>query len=158
MCSTDGDFANPSAVNHVFGRSARARVEQARVEVASLVGADPSEVIWTSGATEANNLAILGAARFNRSRGRHVITSRTEHAAVLDPCRQLEREGFTVTYLRPGSDGIVEPEQVAAALQSDTLIVSLMHVNNETGVVQDVATVGEICRRLPDLRAHVHPT
>jgi len=141
----DGDFANPSAVNHVLGRQARARVEQARVEVASLVGASAAELIWTSGATEANNLAILGAARFNRGRGRHLITSRTEHAAVLDPCRHLEREGFTVTYLRPGSDGIVEPGQVAAALRPDTLLVSLMHVNNETGVVQDVAEVGRLC-------------
>jgi cysteine desulfurase len=141
-----GDYANPSSVGHPPGRRARARVEQARAEVAALVGADPSQVIFTSGATEADNLGILGAARFYRERGRHVVTSRTEHPAVLDACRQLEREGFEVTYLKPGSDGIVEPGQVEAALRDDTLLVSLMHVNNEIGVAQDVAAVGQICR------------
>jgi cysteine desulfurase len=141
-----GDYANPSAVGHAAGRRARARVEQARAEVAALVGADPAQVIFTSGATEADNLAILGAARFYRERGRHVVTSRTEHPAVLDACRQLEREGFAVTYLRPGADGIVEPAQVEEALRSDTVLVSLMHVNNEIGVVQDVAAVGRLCR------------
>ena len=141
-----GDFANPSSVGHAPGRRARARVEQARAEVAALVGADPAQVIFTSGATEADNLAILGAARFYRERGRHVVTSRTEHPAVLDACRQLEREGFEVTYLRPGADGIVEPAQVEAALRKDTVLVSLMHVNNEIGVVQDVGAVGHLCR------------
>jgi len=141
-----GDYANPSAVGHAPGRRARARVEQARAEVAALVGADPSQVIFTSGATEADNLAILGAARFYRERGRHVVTSRTEHPAVLDACRQLEREGFEVTYLKPGPDGIVEPAQVEAALRKDTLLVSLMHVNNEIGVAQDVGAVGRLCR------------
>jgi cysteine desulfurase len=141
-----GDYANPSSVGHPPGRRARARVEQARAEVAALVGADPAQVIFTSGATEADNLAILGAARFYRERGRHLVTSRTEHPAVLDACRQLEREGFEVTYLKPGSDGIVEPEQVEAALRPDTLLVSLMHVNNEIGVAQDVAAVGQLCR------------
>ncbi len=141
-----GDYANPSAVGHLAGRRARARVEQARAEVAAVVGADPSQVIFTSGATEADNLAILGAARFYGERGRHVVTSRTEHPAVLDACRQLEREGFAVTYLKPGADGIVEPAQVEAALRKDTLLVSLMHVNNEIGVAQDVAAVGRLCR------------
>jgi cysteine desulfurase len=141
-----GDYANPSAVGHDPGRRARARVEQARAEVAAIVGADPSQVIFTSGATEADNLALLGAARFYRSRGRHLVTSRTEHPAVLDACRQLEREGFEVTYLRPGSDGIVEAAQVEAALRADTVLVSLMHVNNEIGVVQDVGRVGRLCR------------
>jgi len=141
-----GDYANPSAVGHPPGRRARARVEQARDEVAALVGADPSQVIFTSGATEADNLAILGAARFYRERGGHVVTWRTEHPAVLDACRQLEREGFEVTYLKPGPDGIVEPAQVEAALRKDTLLVSLMHVNNEIGVVQDVGAVGRLCR------------
>ena len=142
----DGDFANPSATGHAPGRRARARVEQAREEVASLVGARPAQVIWTSGATEADNLALLGAARFYRSRGQHVVTARTEHPAVLDACRQLEREGFTVTYLVPGRDGIVQPAQVESALRPDTILVSLMHVNNEIGVVQDIGTVGRLCR------------
>jgi len=141
-----GDYANPSAVGHGPGRRARARVEQARAEVAALVGADPSQVIFTSGATEADNLALLGAARFYRERGRHVVTSRTEHPAVLDACRQLEREGFEVTYLKPGPDGIVEVAQIEATLRADTLLVSLMHVNNEIGVVQDVGCVGRMCR------------
>jgi cysteine desulfurase len=142
----EGDYANPSAVGHAPGRRARARVEQARAEVAALVGADPVQVIFTSGATEADNLAVLGAARFYRERGRHVVTSRTEHPAVLDACRQLEREGCAVTYLKPGVDGIVGPAQVEEALRSDTVLVSLMQVNNEIGVVQDVAAVGQLCR------------
>lgn len=140
-----GDFANASAVNHAPGRRARARIEQAREEVAALVGATADQIVWTSGATEANNLALLGVARFNRER-RHIVTSRTEHPAVLDACRQLEREGASVTYLKPAATGIVEPEQVLAALHDDTLLVSLMHVNNEIGVVQDVAAVGRLCR------------
>jgi cysteine desulfurase len=144
--SATGDYANASATNHAPGRRARARVEQARAEVAAVVGASPEQVLWTSGATESNNLALLGAARFGRARGRHLVTSRTEHPAVLDACRQLEREGFEVTYLKPGATGIVEPGQVEQALRPDTLLVSLMHVNNEIGVVQDVAAVGALCR------------
>jgi len=143
--SATGDYANPSATNHAPGRRARARVEQARTEVAALVGAAPEQVVWTSGATEADNLAILGAARFNRTRGRHLVTSRMEHPAVLDACRQLEREGFEVTYLKPGPGGIVEPSQVEQALRRDTLLVSLMHVNNEIGVAQDLGAVGRLC-------------
>jgi cysteine desulfurase len=145
-CGEGGDFANPSAVGHEPGRRARGRVEQARAEVAQLVGATPEQIVWTSGATEADNLALFGAARFHRSRGRHIVTSRTEHPAVLDPCRQLEREGFEVTYLKPGADGIVAPERVVAELRDDTILVSLMHVNNEIGVVQDIGAVGRACR------------
>jgi cysteine desulfurase len=142
----DGDFANPSSVNHFYGRRASARVERARAEVAALVNAAPEQVVFTSGATEANNLALLGTARFHRDRSRHLVTSRTEHPAVLDACRQLEREGCAVTYLKPGPSGIVEVEQVAAALRGDTLLVSLMHVNNEIGVVNDIAAIGGLCR------------
>jgi len=145
-CGPDGDFANPSSVGHEPGRRARARVERARAEVAAAVGAVPEQVIWTSGATEADNLALFGAARFQRAKGRHLVTSRTEHPAVLDSCRQLEREGFEVTYLKPGPDGIVRPSQVEETLRPDTILVSLMHVQNEIGVVQDVAAVGRLCR------------
>ncbi len=145
-CGPGGDFANPSSVGHEPGRRARARVEQARAEVAGVVGAAPEQVIWTSGATEADNLALFGAARYQRAKGRHLVTSRTEHPAVLDSCRQLEREGLEVTYLKPGPDGIVQPSQVEAALRPDTILVSLMHVQNEIGVVQDVGAVGRLCR------------
>jgi cysteine desulfurase len=141
-----GDYANPSAMSHAPGRRASARVEVARAQVAALVGADPACIVWTSGATEADNLAVLGAARYYRTRGRHLITARTEHPAVLEPCRQLEREGFEVTYLKPAADGIVEAAQVEEALRADTVLVSLMHVNNEIGVEQDVAAVGRLCR------------
>lgn len=143
----DGDYANPSSVTHAPGRRARGRIEQATAEVAALVGATPEQIIWTSGATEADNLALLGAAHYYRNRGRHIVTARTEHAAVLDPCRQLQREGYDVTYLEPGPGGIVEPKQVEAALRADTILVSLMHVNNEIGVIQDVGAVGPLCRR-----------
>jgi cysteine desulfurase len=142
----DGDFANPSSVSHAPGRRARERVEVARAQAGALIGAQPTSILFTSGATESDNLAVLGAARFYRSRGRHVLTSRTEHPAVLAACRQLEREGFDLTYLKPGGDGIVEPAQVGEALRPDTILVSLMHVNNEIGVVQDVAAVGRLCR------------
>ena len=142
----DGDYANPSSVGHAPGRRARVRIEAAREQVAAMVGATPDRIVFTSGATEADNLALLGAARYHRSRGRHLVTARTEHPAVLDACRQLEREGFEVTYLAPGADGIVAPEQVEAALRADTILVSLMHVQNEIGVVQDVAAVGSLCR------------
>jgi cysteine desulfurase len=142
----DGSFANPSAATHAPGRAAGRRIERAREEVAALVGATAASVVFTSGATESNNLALLGAVRFQRDRTRHVVTSRTEHPAVLDACRQLEREGCSVTYLKPGPGGIVEPGQVAEALQADTVLVSLMHVNNEIGVAQDVAAVGRLCR------------
>jgi cysteine desulfurase len=142
----DGAYANPAAVNHACGREAAGRVQRARGQVAALVNAQPEQVVFTSGATEANNLALLGALRYLRPRDRHVITSRTEHAAVLDTCRQLEREGCAVTYLKPGPDGIVEPAQVEAALRADTVLVSIMHVNNEIGVRQDIRAIGQLCR------------
>lgn len=141
----EGAHGNPSS-GHSFGTRARAMVEKARQQVAAAIGARPECIIWTSGATESDNLAILGVARFHADRGRHVVTSRTEHKAVIDAFKQLEKEGFEVTWLKPGSDGIVRPEQVREALRPDTQLVSIMHVNNETGVVQDVAAIGAICR------------
>ncbi|HEY0942560.1 MAG TPA: aminotransferase class V-fold PLP-dependent enzyme [Steroidobacter sp.] len=141
-----GAHGNPSSSGHEHGRRARSLVEAARAQVAKAIGAPPAAIIWTSGATESNNLALFGSARFNRGRGRHIISSATEHKAVLDPLRQLEREGFEVTYLRPGPSGAVDPAQVIDALRADTILVSLMHVNNEIGVIQDVAAVGRACR------------
>jgi cysteine desulfurase len=140
------DYGNAGSVTHVFGRRAGARIESARAQVAALIGARPDEIIFTSGATESNNLALLGVARANADRGRHVVTTRIEHKAVLDPCKQLEREGFTVTYVTPDSSGSIDPGAVEAALRADTTLVSVMHVNNETGVVQDIRAIGEICR------------
>jgi cysteine desulfurase len=142
----DGAHGNPSSVGHDYGRRARALVEKARAQVAASIGARPECVVWTSGATESDNLAVLGAARFRADRGRHVISARTEHKAVIDALKQLEREGFEVTWLKPGADGVVRPEQVEAELRADTQLVSLMHVNNETGVIQDAAAVGALCR------------
>lgn len=141
----EGAHGNPSS-GHSFGTRARAMVEKARQQVAAAIGARPECIIWTSGATESDNLAILGVARFHADKGRHVVTSRTEHKAVIDAFKQLEKEGFEVTWLKPGADGIVRPEQVREALRPDTQLVSLMHVNNETGVIQDVAAIGAICR------------
>jgi len=140
-----GDFGNPSS-SHAFGFGAAARIAAARAEVAALIGAEADEIIFTSGATESNNLAILGMARANADRGRHLVTARTEHKAVLDPCRQLEKEGFRVTYLTPSRSGLIDPGQLAAALSSDTLLVSIMYVNNEIGVLQDIAALGALCR------------
>ena len=142
----EGAHGNPSSMGHDFGRRARAMVEKARQQVAAAIGARPECIIWTSGATESDNLAILGVARFHADRGRHVITAKTEHKAVLDAFKQLEKEGFEVTWLKPGIDGIVRAEQVREALRAETQLVSLMHVNNETGVIQDVAAIGAICR------------
>ena len=141
-----GQFGNPASRSHVFGWQAEAAVEEARNNVANLIGADPREIVWTSGATEANNLAIKGCAHFNTRKGKHIITSRIEHKAVLDTCRQLEREGFEVTYLDPDKNGLVQPEAVAAALRDDTTVVSIMHVNNELGTLNDIAAIGKICR------------
>lgn len=140
-----GPAGNPSSI-HSSGRRARALVERARARVAALVGAPPAAILFTSGATESDNLGVLGAARAARDRGRHVVTSRTEHRAVLDACRRLEREGFEVTWLRPGPDGRVLAEQVAAALRPDTVLVALMHANNETGVMNGIPEVGRLCR------------
>lgn len=141
-----GQFGNPASRSHMFGWQAEAAVEEARSDVASLIGADPREIVWTSGATEANNLAIKGCAHFNIRKGKHIITSRIEHKAVLDTCRQLEREGFEVTYLDPDKNGIVQPQAVADALRDDTTVVSIMHVNNELGTLNDIAAIGKICR------------
>lgn len=144
--SIDGDFGNPASRSHRFGWQAEEAVDIAREQVADLINADSREIVFTSGATESNNLAIKGAAHFYHKKGKHIVTSKTEHKAVLDTCRQLEREGFEVTYLDPQSDGIVTPEQLKAALREDTVLVSLMHVNNEIGVIQDIAAIAEICR------------
>ena len=148
QCLTmDGNFGNPASRSHVFGWRAEEAVEVAREQVAALVGADPREIVWTSGATESNNLAIKGAAHFYQGKGRHLVTSRIEHKAVLDTCRQLEREGFSVTYLDPEpGQGLIHPEQVAAALRPDTILVSLMHVNNEIGTLTDISAIGELTR------------
>ena len=143
---SDGNFGNPASRSHVFGWKAEEAVEDARRNVADLLNADPREIVWTSGATESDNLAIKGVAHFYSKKGKHIITSRIEHKAVLDTCRQLEREGFEITYLEPGSDGLIQPQQVQEALREDTILVSLMHVNNEIGVVNDVAAIGEITR------------
>ncbi|MGY8871725.1 MAG: IscS subfamily cysteine desulfurase [Pseudomonadales bacterium] len=142
----DGNFGNPASRSHLFGWKAEDAVETARKQVADLLSADPREIVWTSGATESDNLAIKGVAHFYHKKGKHIITSRIEHKAVLDTCRQLEREGFEVTYLDPDSDGLIHPETVADAIREDTILVSLMHVNNEIGTITDIAAIGEITR------------
>ncbi|MBW5846605.1 IscS subfamily cysteine desulfurase [Yersinia enterocolitica] len=142
----DGIFGNPASRSHKFGWQAEEAVDIARNDIAALVGADPREIVFTSGATESDNLAIKGAANFYQKKGKHIITCKTEHKAVLDTCRQLEREGFEVTYLAPQSNGIIDLKQLEAAVREDTILVSIMHVNNEIGVVQDIAEIGEMCR------------
>ncbi|WP_341674855.1 IscS subfamily cysteine desulfurase [Niveibacterium sp. SC-1] len=139
-------FGNPASRSHSYGWVAEEVVELAREQVAALIGADPRTIVWTSGATESNNLAIKGAARFHARRGRHIVTVKTEHKSVLDTCRDLEREGFEVTYLDVQENGLVDPETFRAALRPDTVIASVMLVNNEIGVIQDVAALGSICR------------
>ncbi len=142
----EGNFGNPASRSHAFGWKAEEAVENARAQVAELVNADPKEIIWTSGATESDNLAIKGAAHFYSKNGKHIITLKTEHKAVLDTCRQLEREGYEVTYLEPKSDGLVDLDKLKAAIRDDTVLISIMHVNNEIGVVQDIKAIGEITR------------
>jgi len=137
---------NPASLTHAYGRQPRELIEQARVQVAQALGATPASIVWTSGATESDNLALFGVARFHADRGRHIISARTEHKAVLEPLKRLEKQGFKVTYLKPDGQGIVQPEQVHAAITPETMLVSLMHVNNETGVIQDIAAFGQICR------------
>jgi cysteine desulfurase len=139
-------FGNPASRSHAFGWDAEKAVEQAREEVAGLVNCDPREIVWTSGATESDNLAIKGAAQFYKGKGKHLITVRTEHKAVLDPMRELERQGFEVTYLDPEPNGLLDLDKFAAAIRSDTILASVMHVNNEIGVIQDIDTIGELCR------------
>ena len=142
----EGEFGNPASRSHRFGWKADEAVEQARSHVANLVNCDPREVVWTSGATEADNLAIKGVARFYKSKGNHIITSKIEHKAVLDPCRQLEREGFEVTYLDPDDKGVISPEAVKAAIKDSTVLVSIMHINNELGTVNDISKIGDVTR------------
>lgn len=142
----DGFFGNPASRSHRFGWQAEEAVDIARNQIADLINADPREIVFTSGATESDNLAIKGIAHFYGKKGKHIITSKTEHKAVLDPCRQLEREGYEVTYLEPQPNGLFTLEQIEGALRDDTILVSIMHVNNETGVIQDVKAIGELCR------------
>lgn len=144
--TTEGVFGNPASRSHGFGWQAEEAVETARRQVADLLNADPREIVWTSGATEADNIAIKGCAHFNKKKGKHIITSKIEHKAVLDTCRQLEREGYEVTYLDPDTDGIISPQAVADAIREDTTVVSIMHVHNEIGAINDIAAIGEICR------------
>jgi len=149
MCACltiEGNFGNAASRSHAFGWAAEEAVEEARRHVANLVNADPKEIVWTSGATESNNLAIKGVANFYNKRGRHILTCKTEHKAVLDTCRSLEREGFEVTYLDPEPNGLLDLRKLENALRPDTILVSLMHVNNEIGVIQDIATIGELTR------------
>jgi cysteine desulfurase len=142
----DGDFGNPASRSHEFGWSAEKAVDLARQQVADLINADPREIVWTSGATESDNLAIKGAAHFYRKKGNHIITLKTEHKAVLDTCRQLEREGFEVTYLDPQENGLLDMDKLKAATTEQTILISIMHVNNEIGVIQDIAAIGEFAR------------
>jgi cysteine desulfurase len=155
VLNSETDFGNPASASHDYGDASAALVEKARAQVAAAVGAASNEVIWTSGATEANNLAIFGAAQYYQKSGRHIVTSRTEHKAVLDPCRELQRRGWQVTYLVPDRDGLIDPDQVAAALRPDTTLVSIMHVNNEIGVVQNIGAISTVCARHGGARLHV---
>jgi len=139
-------FGNPASRSHAWGWEAEAAVEKARANVADLIGADPREIVWTSGATESNNLALKGAAHFYQGKGKHLITVKTEHKAVLDPCRELERQGFEVTYLDVQEDGLLDLDKLKAAIRPDTILISVMFVNNEIGVIQDIPTIGAMCR------------
>ncbi len=138
-------YGNAASASHAFGAAALAQIEAARVQVARAVGCDPGDIVWTSGATEADNLAILGVAQYYRERGRHIVTVRTEHKAVLDCCRELEKRGWSITWLTPDARGILDPQAVAQSLRADTVLVSVMHVNNEIGVVQDIRAIASLC-------------
>ncbi len=142
----EGNYGNPASRSHSFGWDAEKAVEEARKQVAALINADAKEIIWTSGATESDNLAIKGAAHFYQKNGRHIITCKTEHKAVLDTCRQLEREDFEVTYLEPRDSGLIDLDDLKQAIREDTILVSIMHVNNEIGVIQDIKAIGEVTR------------
>ncbi|ALO43390.1 IscS subfamily cysteine desulfurase [Pseudoalteromonas phenolica] len=147
QCLTmDGNFGNPASRSHRFGWQAEELVDQARNDIADLINADPREIVFTSGATESNNLAIKGAANFNKKKGKHIITVKTEHKAVLDTFRELERQGFEATYLEVEENGLLDLKKLEAAMRDDTVLVSVMHVNNELGVIQDITTIGEMCR------------
>jgi cysteine desulfurase len=153
LFSPDGDFGNPSS-GHLAGRRSLAHIERAAIRLADLIGCSPGEIVWTSGATESDNLAIVGAARYRANRGRHVVTMPTEHKAVTDAFRSLERAGFEVSWLRPQSSGLLDLDDLRAAIRDDTQLVSIMHVNNETGVIQDIGAIGSICRER-DILFHV---
>ncbi len=142
----DGAFGNPASRSHRYGWQAEEAVDTAREQIADLINADPREIVFTSGATESDNLAIKGAAHFYAKKGKHIITCKTEHKAVLDPCRQLEREGFEVTYLDPEANGLIDFYKLQEAIREDTVLISIMHVNNEIGVIQDINAIGELCR------------
>ncbi|MCO4799771.1 MAG: IscS subfamily cysteine desulfurase [Colwelliaceae bacterium] len=144
--TTDGFYGNPASRSHKFGWQAEEAVDIARNQIAELINADPREIVFTSGATESDNLAIKGAANFYNKRGKHIITCKTEHKAVLDTCRELERQGFEVTYLDPEENGLIDLNKLESAMRDDTVLVSIMHVNNEIGVIQDIAEIGEMCR------------
>lgn len=144
--TNEGNFGNAASRSHLFGWQAEEAIEHGRAQIADLLNADPREIVWTSGATESDNLAIKGAAHFYQTKGKHIITSSIEHKAVLDTCRQLEREGFEITYIEPDTDGLTSPEAVEAAIREDTILVSIMHANNEIGVVNDIAAIGAITR------------
>ena len=142
----DGNFGNPASRSHKFGWQAEEAVEEARSHVANLVNCDPREIVWTSGATEADNLAIKGIANFYQKNGKHIITSKIEHKAVLDPCRQLERDGFEVTYLEPNEGGLITAEAISNAIREDTILISIMHINNELGTINDLESIGTLAR------------
>ncbi len=144
--TTDGMYGNPASRSHSFGWDADDAVSKSRKHIADLINADPREIVWTSGATESDNLAIKGAAHFYKKKGKHIITLKTEHKAVLDACRQLEREGFEVTYMEPMSSGLLDLDKLESEIREDTVLISIMHVNNEIGVIQDIETIGELCR------------
>ncbi|MET0029249.1 MAG: IscS subfamily cysteine desulfurase [Candidatus Thiodiazotropha sp.] len=149
MCTyltQDGTFGNAASRSHAFGWAADDAITQARAQIAQLVNADPKEIVWTSGATESDNLAIKGVAEFYEKKGRHIITCKTEHKAVLDTCRQLERDGYEITYLEPEPNGLIDLQKLEATLREDTILVSIMHVNNEIGVIQDIEAIGEMTR------------
>ncbi|WP_075185274.1 IscS subfamily cysteine desulfurase [Teredinibacter haidensis] len=150
----EGNFGNPASRSHVYGWKAEEAVENARAQVAELLGADPREIVWTSGATEANNLAIKGVALANLQKGKHLVTSQIEHKAVLDAFKYLQTQGFSVTYIKPNIEGRVDPADVEAAIQHDTTLVSVMHVNNEIGVINDIAAIGRLCKS-KDIFYHV---
>ena len=144
--TTDGMYGNPASRSHSYGWDADEAVSMSRKHVADLINADPREIVWTSGATESDNLAIKGAAHFYKKKGKHVITIKTEHKAVLDACRQLEREGFEVTYMEPMSNGLIDIKQLESEIRDDTVLISIMHVNNEIGVIQDIESIGKLAR------------
>ena len=147
QCLTpSGAFGNPASRSHAFGWRAEKMVERSREQVAELINADPREIVWTSGATESDNLAIKGAAHFYVKKGKHIITVKTEHKAVLDTCRQLEKEGYEVSYLDPKPDGLVDLDELVHTIRDDTILISVMHVNNEIGVIQDIQKIGELAR------------